>query len=62
MSYFRTRFTSFEEFQREGLLGGESLGKEELELLRDLEEDDEFDRLPRGRGLGDWQFSSRGLD
>jgi hypothetical protein len=60
LSYFRTHFTSFEEFQREGLLGGESLGKEELELLRDLEEDDEFDRLPRGRS--DWHFSRRGLD
>jgi hypothetical protein len=62
LSYFRTRFTSFEEFQREGLLGGESLGKEELELLRDLEDDDEFDRPPRRRGRSDLQFSSRGMD
>lgn len=54
MSYFRTRFNSFEEFQREGLLGGESLGKEELELLRELEEDDDFDRAPRRGYRRDW--------
>jgi hypothetical protein len=53
MSYFRTQYSSFEEFCREGLHGGEVLGKEELELLRELEEDDEFDR-PRRRRKSPW--------
>lgn len=52
MSYFRTRFTSFEEFQREGNFGHE-LGKDELELLRELEADDEFDRPRRRRNEWD---------
>ncbi|HWB78057.1 MAG TPA: hypothetical protein VG755_23995 [Nannocystaceae bacterium] len=48
MSYFRHSYTSFEEFQREGLGGeDESLGKEEIELLMDLEDDDAFDSPAR---------------
>lgn len=53
MSYFRTGFSSFEEFQREGFFGTDSLGKEEIELLRDLEDDDDFDRPRHGR-RSDW--------
>ena len=49
MSYFRTRYNSFEEFQREASWGGDRLGKEELELLEELQADDEFDRRPRNR-------------
>lgn len=48
MAYFRTGFASFEEFQREGNFSSE-LGKDELELLRDLEADEEFDRPRRYR-------------
>lgn len=45
MSYFRTSFTSFEEFKREVLQGDlDELGKEELELLYDLEDSDNFMR------------------
>lgn len=48
MSYFRHSYTSFEEFQREALGGeDESLGKEEIELLMDLEDDDAFDSPAR---------------
>jgi hypothetical protein len=48
LSYFRHSYTSFEEFQREGLGGDdESLGKEEIELLMDLEDDDAFDSPAR---------------
>src|SRR5690606_34253760 len=36
LSYFRHRYASFEEFQREALVDGEMLGKEELELLDEL--------------------------
>ncbi len=44
MSYFRHSYTSFEEFRREALsIDDEALGKEELELLGDLEDDDLFD-------------------
>lgn len=42
MSYFRSAFTSFAEFKREEMSGGDQLGKEELELLRALEQDDDF--------------------
>jgi len=42
MSYYRTGFSSFAEFKREGMVGGDHLGKEELELLRALEQDDDF--------------------
>lgn len=55
MSYFRTGYTSFEEFQREGLSQGDTLGKEELELLRALEEDDDFDRPPRRKRMSRWE-------
>ncbi len=47
LSYFRTGYSSFEEFQREASWGGERLGKEELELLEELQADDDFDRKPR---------------
>lgn len=41
MSYYRTAFTSFEEFQREALRSDrDELGKEELELIYDLEDSD----------------------
>ena len=50
MSYFRHSYTSFEEFRREALAkDGDHLGKEELELLMDLEDEDQFDRTPRRR-------------
>ena len=49
LSYFRRSYTSFEEFQREAMSDGESLGKEEIELLMELEEEDEFDVSPRRR-------------
>ena len=49
MSYFRHRYSSFEEFQREGLNGGERLGKEELELLDELEAEDLFAERVRRR-------------
>ncbi len=42
MSYFRTGFSSFDEFKREGMNGSDRLGKEELELLQALEQDDDF--------------------
>ncbi len=51
MTYFRTGYTTFKEFQREALVGTyshhESLGKEELELLQELEADELFDQRPR---------------
>lgn len=53
MSYFRTGFNSFEEFQREGMFGGDTLGKEELELLRELEAEDDFDK-PKARRRSVW--------
>ena len=52
MSYFRHSYTSFEEFRREALSYDESehsLGKEELELLMDLEDEDQFDKRPAAR-------------
>ncbi len=49
MSYFRTEFTSFEEFKREALQDLDDLGKEEIELMREVEEKDNFHRRPRGR-------------
>lgn len=51
MSYFRHSYTSFEEFRREALCidDGEHLGKEELELLMDLEDEDAFDKRPSKR-------------
>ena len=36
MSYYRTGFSSFAEFKREANFGSDRLGKEELELLREL--------------------------
>ena len=45
MSYYRTAFTSFEEFQREALrVDSDDLGKEELELTYDLEDSDNLVR------------------
>jgi hypothetical protein len=48
LSYFRHSYTSFEEFTREALAVDDgSLGKEELDLLQDLEDDDAFDSPAR---------------
>lgn len=45
MSYYRTGFTSFEEFKREALFGDrEELGKDELELLYELDDSDNLVR------------------
>jgi|JI10StandDraft_1071094.scaffolds.fasta_scaffold166239_2 hypothetical protein len=50
MSYFRSEFTSFEEFKREALQDLDDLGKEEIELMREVEDHDNFHRRPaRGR-------------
>ena len=50
MSYYRTGFTTFEEFQREALrTDRDELGKEELELLYDLEDSDNLLRPARAR-------------
>ena len=55
MSYFRNSYNSFEEFQREASWGGERLGKEELELLEELQAEDDFDKRPRnGRRRSVW--------
>jgi hypothetical protein len=41
--YFRRRFSSFEEFQRESFdYGDREFGKDEIELLEELEAADEF--------------------
>lgn len=47
MSYFRNEFTSFEEFKREALQDLDDLGKEEIELMREVEMRDNFHRPPR---------------
>ena len=48
MSYFRHSYSTFEEFQREALGSeDEALGKEELELLMDLEDEDQFHSAAR---------------
>ena len=50
MSYFRSEFTSFEEFKREALQDLDDLGKEEIELMREVEDHDNFHRrTARGR-------------
>lgn len=49
MSYFRSEFTSFEEFKREGLRDSVELGKEELELIFEVEDRDNFHRRPPRR-------------
>lgn len=54
MSYYRQRFSSFEEFQREGLRGEVQLGKEEYELLEELEAEDLFFHRPRRRRSSYW--------
>lgn len=58
MSYYRRHFSSFQEFQREGLAGAgghiAELGKDEYELLRALEDDDNFDQRPRSRRRDWW--------
>lgn len=50
-TYFRTGYQTYQEFQREALGGScshhEALGKEELDLLDDLEADELFDERPR---------------
>lgn len=54
MTYYRRRFSSFQEFQREALHGQE-LGKEELELLEEMEaEEDLFDVVTRSRRRRTW--------
>lgn len=57
-TYFRTGYSTFQEFQREALSGSyshhESLGKEELELLEELEADELFDERPRRRPRSRW--------
>ncbi|MCH9685430.1 MAG: hypothetical protein K0V04_28615 [Deltaproteobacteria bacterium] len=57
-TYYRTGYTTFQEFQREALSGScshhESLGKEELELLQELEADDLFDQRPRRPVMNRW--------
>ncbi|PRP97628.1 hypothetical protein ENSA5_32260 [Enhygromyxa salina] len=46
--YFRRRFSSFEEFQRESFdYGDREFGKDELELIEELEAADEFHSKPR---------------
>ena len=48
--YFRTRFSSFKEFQRVAFdYGGRELGKEEYELLDELEAADDFYKRPASR-------------
>jgi hypothetical protein len=54
MSYFRRRFSSFEEFQREAFREGDELGKDELELLQELEDEDLFDIVARHRRRPTW--------
>ena len=51
MSYFRQRFSTFEEFKREALAfdGRPELGKEEYELLEEMEADDDCFYRPRRR-------------
>ncbi len=50
-TYFRTGYQSYQEFQREALGGPsshhEALGKDELDLLDELEAEDMFDQRPR---------------
>ncbi len=57
-TYYRTGYNTFQEFQRVALSGSyshhESLGKEELELLEELEAEDHFDRQPRRRPRSRW--------
>lgn len=55
MSYYRNEFTSFEEFKREALQDLDDLGKEEIELIHEVELRDNFHRPPRRgkRRLGD---------
>ncbi len=50
MSYFRNEFSSFEEFKREALQDLDDLGKEEIELMREVEMRDDFYRRPPRRG------------
>ena len=53
--YFRRRFSSFEEFQRESFEFGEpELGKDELELIEALEDADDFFFRSRRRRKSVW--------
>ena len=55
MSYFRQSFTNFQEFQREvGRDWGRQLGKEEYELLNEIEEGDRFYERPRRSQRNEW--------
>jgi len=49
MHYYRDSFTTFAEFKRESFHDREELGKDELELLHELDDEERFDRRPRGR-------------
>ena len=52
--YFRRRFSSFEEFQREATRHHDpDLGKDELELLEELEAADDYHRPRRRRRAWD---------
>lgn len=53
--YFRQRFSSFEEFQRETFeFGDPELGKDELELIEALEDADDFLAGKRKRRRATW--------
>jgi hypothetical protein len=54
MSYYRNGYRSFREFQRESFFEAPELGKEELELLRELDIDDEMRACTRGRRRSQW--------
>ncbi len=53
--YFRRRFSSFEEFQRESFDHGSSeMGKDEVELIEALEDADDFFFRSRARRRSVW--------
>ena len=56
MSYFRNSYNNFQEFQRESFYDHRQpeLGKEELDLLRELEADDDFWVKPRSQRRNLW--------
>jgi hypothetical protein len=56
MSYFRQSYRTFREFQRETFFADGELGKEEIELLRDIEDDDAFmgERPERRARMSRW--------
>ncbi|MCB9567647.1 MAG: hypothetical protein H6710_10630 [Myxococcales bacterium] len=57
MSYVRDRFASFAEFQREtSREWGHDLGKEEIEHLGEIEDDERFYSRPRKRRRGEYDY------